>query len=227
MPSSASRRTDRAAAATGALLLQLGFIAAFLHAFSAQTPPQQFQRELIFFLPRLLPKPVPVKTGPAPRATAAPSPFPLFAPPPTTLAAPPSNAPILQNLGRSLFGCAPENYTSLTPRQRTLCPPPGDGAAIQNAPNPMNTPSHTKDEAYWKEELRQKQAPKLLFGLGGAYAADRPMSNEETRVQEMTTWDPCPPIANTPCLYNIGRGYPQPGAAGAPPSIKGVTLHPQ
>ena len=219
-------KRDRVAAATGALLLQLGFIAAFIHAFSTQVPPRQLQHELTFFLPRLRTKPAPVPT--TPRAPSRSEDLPLYVPPLSSLRPPPANdAAILQNLGRSLFGCAPENYANLTPQQRALCPRPGDGVAIQNAPNPMNTPSHAKNEAYWQEELRQKRAPKILFGLGGAYGPDGHMSSEEAQVEEMTTWDPCPPIANVPCLHNFAYGLPQPGAAGTSPSIKGVRLHAQ
>lgn len=231
LPAASLARRQRLAAATGALLLQVAFIAAFLHAFSTQTPPRRLERELTFFLPRLLPKTAPVPT--VPRTSAAPANLPAFVPPFLSIApAPPAapannNAAILQNLGRSLFGCAPENYPNLTPQQRAACPPPGEGVAIQNAPDPLNTRSHVKDEAYWKEELRQKQAPQILFGLGGAYGPGEHLSREEAQVEEMTTWNPCPQIANTPCLHNAAQGLPQPGAAGAPPSVKGVRLHPQ
>ena len=87
------------------------FIMAFLHAFSSQTPPKQLERELTFFLPRLLPKLAPVvPLVPAPRAPSAPLTPPLILPPLSTLrfAPPVGTAPPaanIQNFGRALFGC--------------------------------------------------------------------------------------------------------------------------
>jgi hypothetical protein len=194
-----SRRTDRAAAATGALLLQLGFIAAFIHAFSTQVPPRRLQRELTFFLPRLLPKFAPVTE--APRAPSASPSLPILVPPllplrpaPPIAGAPPAG---LQNFGRALFGCAPETYASLTPQQRALCPPPGQSMTIPQTPNPS---SHTKDEAHWKEELRRQHAPVLLFAPGGAYAAETHTNSADARDHERETWSDCPQISNVPCL---------------------------
>jgi hypothetical protein len=154
MLSSASRRTDRAAAASLALLLQLGFIAAFIYAFSTQAPSPKLEHELTFFLPRLLSKPEPVPSNPAPRETA-----PIFIPPllalPPVAAVPLQEAPSaqsLQSFGQALQGCAPETYSSLTPEQRAHCVRPGDGMAIQQAPNLLGTPPRAKDEAYWQEQ---------------------------------------------------------------------------
>ena len=141
-----------------ALALQTLFIAAFLHALPSMAPPKQLAHELTFFLPRLAPKRELVKTEAAPRAPA----LPVFVPPPLfslpAPAAPPAtSAPpaALQNFGQSLFGCAPENYSNLTPQRQAGCRHPGEGTAIQEPS--WNTPGRAKDEALWQEQFRRKQ----------------------------------------------------------------------
>jgi hypothetical protein len=166
MLSSASRRTDRAAAATGALLLQLAFIAAFLHAYS-QAPParRELAHEITFFLPRLN-KPEPVPSNRALRAAVPALIPPVFTLPPI-IAVPLSETPspqALQNFGQALQGCAPESYASLTPDQKARCVRPGEGVAVQQAPGMMGSPSHVKDEAHWANALAHEQSPVLLPG---------------------------------------------------------------
>jgi hypothetical protein len=85
----------------------------------------------------------------------APVPAVPFAPNPNAIAAPPD----ISHLGQSLFGCAPQTYSSLTPEQRALCPRPGDGVAVQSAPDLMGTRSQVKDEAHWEAELARKKSP--------------------------------------------------------------------
>jgi hypothetical protein len=173
MLSSASDRADRLAAATGALLLQAGFIAAFFYAFSFQAPPPRpLEREEIFFLPPLPrivpakpPEAVPPHAREAPPATATP---PLFVPPPTSVRpspeAPPAQA--LQNFGQALQDCTPGNYENLPPERKARCTRPGEGVAVQQLPNPMGSPSHVKDEAHWEEVWAREQSPAMLPCLG-------------------------------------------------------------
>jgi hypothetical protein len=159
-----SATKDRLTGAVLALLLQIGFIAAFLHALPLMTPPKQLARELTFFLPRLAPAPAPVKTEATPRATS----LPVFVPPPlfSLPASPAPSAPstALQNFGQALFGCAPETYSSLTPQQKAACLRPGEGVAIQEFPNLMGAPSHVKDNARWANALAHEKSPLLLPG---------------------------------------------------------------
>ena len=236
MLSSAARRTDRAAAATLALLLQLGFIAAFLHAFVAQPTPRQMQRELTFFLPRLLPKVEAVKTGPSPRAPAASSPVPLFAPPPATPGAPAAasnNAATLQNLGRSLFDCAPENYASRTPQQRAACPRLGEGFAIREAPPLMGLPSQVKDEAHWEEELAREQSPAMLPCMGFVDVLCLLMKIADGSLSDYGDPKTWPHYEVTQLskgdFYKIEQAYDawHKAHAGAPGSTEGVSVHPQ
>jgi hypothetical protein len=152
---------DRLPSAVLALAVQAGFILAFLHALPLMAPPKQLAHELTFFLPRLAPKPLPARPQAAPPATA----WPVFVPPPLLSlpapSAPSPNAPsnALRNFGRALFGCAPETYSSLTPQQKAACPRPGEGVAIQEAPDPLNTRVRAKDEAVWQEQFRIKHLP--------------------------------------------------------------------
>jgi hypothetical protein len=64
--------------------------------------------------------------------------------------APPSG---LAGFGRSLFGCAPEQYADLTPDERAHCPKPGEGLA-KNDDRDLVTPprSRAKLEAMWQEQ---------------------------------------------------------------------------
>jgi hypothetical protein len=64
--------------------------------------------------------------------------------------APPSG---LAGFGRSLFGCAPEQYANLTQDQRAHCPKPGEGLAKNDDRDLLTPPrSHAKMEAMWQEQ---------------------------------------------------------------------------
>jgi hypothetical protein len=71
----------------------------------------------------------------------------------------------LRDFGRALFGCAPENYAQLSPEERTHCPKPGEGLAL-NPPLalPGEERSHVKDNARWANALAHKQSPIHLPG---------------------------------------------------------------
>lgn len=58
--------------------------------------------------------------------------------------------------------CAPQDYANLPEDQKALCTRPGQGVAVQSAPNLMGVPSAVKDEAHWQAELARKQSPALL-----------------------------------------------------------------
>jgi hypothetical protein len=202
MDSSAFR--DRVPSAVLALALQAAFIFAFLHALPLMAPPRQLEHELTFFLPRLAPQPAPVQTGPALRTPA----LPVFTPPPLfslpAPAAPPTSAPpaALQNFGQSLFGCAPENYSSLTPQQKAGCPRPGEGLAIQEPS--WNTPGRAKDEATYQEQFRRKHLPMpdcpasgswmdCTLALGQIEGAREKQTDKELAYQKEKALRPPPP----------------------------------
>ncbi len=154
------------AGAAGALLLQGGFLFLFLASMPQIAPLVPPGRELIFTLPRLPPpQPLPIvpqtparaqtRSAPVPTPGLA-APAPLIAPPPT------AGLPDLRDFGQALNGCAPERYRNLPPEQQTRCIRPGEGVAIQDAPNLMGSPSLVKDEAHWEAELARKQSPVWL-----------------------------------------------------------------
>lgn len=102
-------------------------------------------------------KPAPVKTT-APRSRLAPS---RPRPGGVTSGAMPSYAPSvappdMTGLGQALFGCAPENLTSLTPDQRAHCANgftrPDDNALVEPK-------SHVKDPLRREAEMRAKNTP--------------------------------------------------------------------
>jgi len=70
--------------------------------------------------------------------------------------APPVQAPDVTGLGQALFGCAPENLTSLTPDQRAHCTNgftrPDDNALVEPK-------SHVQDPARREAEMRTKNTP--------------------------------------------------------------------
>jgi hypothetical protein len=150
------------AGAAGTLLLQGGLFLLFLSSMPKILPPLSLGREMILRLPRLRPAPPPPVPARGPPSIALPvplsppiatAPAPLFAPPP---------AADLHNFGQALNGCAPENYSSLTPDRQARCRRPGEGVAVPQAPNLMGSPDHVKDEAHWETELARKQSPLLL-----------------------------------------------------------------
>jgi hypothetical protein len=155
---------SRIASAALALLVQVALLALLIFSHGAQVARERFEGETIFLLPplpQIVPAPAPPATGPSrPRQTAPPiaaPPSPV--PPPANTAPAPSSAETLRSLGRSVFGCAMENWSNLTREQQSHCQRPGEGVAIQNAPDLMGTPSQAKDEAHWQAEWTREQSP--------------------------------------------------------------------
>lgn len=167
-PTQTPARSSRLAGAAGALLLQGGFLLMFLASMPALRPPPELGHELNLILPRLRP---PSSSPQRPQGV----PGPVTVTPPLFLAPPniPSNAltrpilpaaPGIATFGQALNGCAPEKYSSLPPDQQARCPRPGEGMAIQEAPNLMGSPSHVKDEAHWANTFAHERSPLLLPG---------------------------------------------------------------
>ena len=162
-----SRTQSRITAGFLALVMQAGLLALLIFSHAAQVARDRFEPEAIFLLPplpRIIAPPAPPAAGrplprrPVPDIVAPQSPAaPLY----NAVPAPPS-AEILRNLGRGLFGCSIENWSALSREQQAHCTRPGEGFAIQSAPNLLGTPSHVKDEAHWQAEWAREQSPALL-----------------------------------------------------------------
>ena len=151
MPRATWRR--RASGALLALLVQ-GLFLLLVVLTPAHKVAQFVEKETLLLLPPLAPPPTTIdarepSTLSTTRAIMTPPPD---APPPVMTAplAPPGG---IAGFGRSLFGCAPENYGQLTPDERAHCPKPGEGMA-KNQDNDLANPprSHAKDEALWQEQ---------------------------------------------------------------------------
>ena len=167
----ALRRSDRWTGAVLAILMQAGLLALLIVSRPQFAPPQNLPEELIFVLPRLEKAappapPTPARSGQTtiePR-TAEPVAPPNYTPTP---AAPPD----LQGLGQSIFGCAPETWSSLTPEQRARCPRPGEGSAIREAPDLLHPPpSQAKDGDHWAAELASRKSIRLPCTYVGTHA---------------------------------------------------------
>ncbi len=148
--------TQRLAGLTGALIVQVGLVSLFWYTSAPMGQRLPPPRELLLMLrARPKPPPVPMLIDARPGITA---PRPTVAPPPQSTApvqiVPPSR---LQDFGRSLFGCAPENYANLSAEDRARCPKPGEGLALMPDRDLLTEPkSLAKDEALWKEQMAQK-----------------------------------------------------------------------
>jgi len=160
-PSNAAERlTRRTAGALLAVAVQTLFVAALLLWVVAPRPHVPRQQEIVF---RLVPAAPPLRiigvpAAPA-RRPAASLPAPIAAAPPA--AAPPSG---IAGIGRSLFGCAPENYANLTPEARAHCAKPGDGMAFNPPDGLMVGRSHAKDNSRWANAMAHKQILPMLPG---------------------------------------------------------------
>ncbi len=144
---------QRLAGLTGALLVQVGFISLFIYASVPASRIKPLTKELFLFLrPAQRPTPAEVidargkSLNPLPESRA----LPQSNAPSAIVPAPPSS---LEAFGRSLFGCAPENYARLSAEDRARCPPPGEGLAKRDDRDLLTPPrSRVKDEAYWQEQ---------------------------------------------------------------------------
>ncbi len=68
----------------------------------------------------------------------------------------------LQGFGQALNDCAPENYANLGEDEKAKCARPGEGVAIQQAPDLMGTPSQVKNPARWANALAHEQSAPWL-----------------------------------------------------------------
>jgi hypothetical protein len=148
---------QRSLGAALALAVQAGFVLLVLLSPSHPTRQANQPRETILIFPPLaIPAPSTIDArGPRKKRITAPALIPV--PPPVV--APPSTAPSLAppsgmaGFGRSLFGCTPERYASLSPEERSHCPKPGEGLAHNNDQELITGPrSRAKDEAMWQEK---------------------------------------------------------------------------
>src|SRR3954468_2865199 len=155
--SATTRRAERCAVAALALLMPASLIGLLIVSRPLSAPAPRLSRELIFILPRLVPAPAPSSTRSAPFFAPAPvvplppaATAPFAAPLPQMRAAP--VAPDLSGIGRALQDCNIDNYGSLSPERRKLCPRPGEGLAIQEAPSLGPVRPQAKDEEHWQEQ---------------------------------------------------------------------------
>lgn len=156
----------------GGMIFALGVQALFALLLLYSLPrlgTQPPARETILLLPRraVIPPPIIIdaRQKPRPQAAAVPAAPPrdnAITLPPVLPAAP---SAILQGIGRSLFGCAPEDVGTAEARARcgpmVVARPPPD-ADLMSPP-----PSHIKDEAHWANEWSREHAPLQLPCLGG------------------------------------------------------------
>jgi hypothetical protein len=140
-----------------ALVVQASFVAIVLLSSQRPTPLSTLAHETILILhptPQTAPRSIDARGSvrrPAPVIAPV---SPAIAPLPPVAPSPDIAAPSgIAGFGRSLFVCAPEHYAELTPDERTHCPKPGEGMAINQPPDLLNPPkSHAKDEAMWQEQ---------------------------------------------------------------------------
>lgn len=144
----------RALGASLVLLLHGLLLLALLHALTtpARRTPQS-AREIIF---HLIARPAqPKAQTAAPLAESTPRAPRRVAP--VVAAQPSAPAPDIQGIGKSLFGCALENLSNLTPQQRAAC---STGALARPDGTAVNEPSsHVKDPRRRAAEMAAKTAP--------------------------------------------------------------------
>lgn len=131
------------------LLLHLVLLLALLRGVINPPRPRLVPRETIL---RFLP--VPRMPLPTARAPAARQPVPRSLPVPEVTVPSPLPAPVLRNLGQSLFGCAPENLGNLSAEERARC-----SGMVGRAPGDSDVAmprSHVKDPARRAAEMRAK-----------------------------------------------------------------------
>lgn len=152
----------RAGALCAALAIQAGFVTLFL--LPAPRFPVHEAQERVFLLPPLrkaVTRPPAIARKSVPARTM---PSLLPASPPAVSA--PTAPQDIAGIGRALFGCAPQDYSQLSPDDRRLCDKPG-GDVVRLEPDLMGSPSHVKDEAHWREEWAREKAAPILPCLGG------------------------------------------------------------
>lgn len=158
-PSRTPARSSRLAGATGALLLQGGFLLLFLASMPILRPPPQIERELSLSLPRFVLPPRPQVRGqglPGPVTVTPPLPLPPNALAPRAQIIPPPALTGVPGFGQALNGCAPEKYASLPPDLKAHCPKPGDGVARNQDEIQLSPNLHIKGLAALQEQWDEK-----------------------------------------------------------------------
>jgi len=148
-----SVQRDRVVGLTIALLLQAGFVALLLQSLHVNVAKRLGPQEWIMFLPKL-PAPPPEKTVPRIRARPLEVPLPTVNIP-RLEPAPPAAA--LKDLGRELFGCAPEKFSTLSPEDQAKCR--GFGILPSDGNTVAALRSHVRDPARRTAELAARRAP--------------------------------------------------------------------
>jgi len=157
-----TKMSQRIASAAAALLLQAGFLLLLLQAVQLSPIRKELSREvtLTFLpLPAVWARPA-TQASPGIPSLVRPQVAPLTPPASSVIPAVPPGA--IAGFGQALNDCAPENYENLSPDQKAHCVRPGQGVAVQEAPNLMGTPSEVKDQARWANALAHEKSPPWL-----------------------------------------------------------------
>jgi len=144
---------DRVVGLSIALLLQAGFIAVLVQSLHVNVARKLVPREWILLLPKL-PAPPPEKIVPHIKARPLEAPLPAVSIPRVE---PAPQAVPLSGLGNALFGCAPQNFSNLSPEDQAKC----RGFAM-SPPNPDTVAalrSHVRDPEQRAAELAARRAP--------------------------------------------------------------------
>jgi hypothetical protein len=73
-----------------------------------------------------------------------------------------SVAPPLPGLGRSLFGCRPENYANLSPEEQAACASASNGPRFDGTPDFRDRSDRVSGAALWARQKARKNGPLLL-----------------------------------------------------------------
>lgn len=188
-----TRAQQRIATASAAILVQILLVLLFAHSF-APGRPQEVAREMMALLRPILRPTAPAAPPQArmprmivpPAATAPSTPGERAA---GVLAAPPS---ALEDIGRALFGCAPERYGLLTREEQARCPPPGEGMARLPDAHLLTPPrSQSRDAVMWSEAVAARNFMPNCTGLNSTSDCMMRQGREERRraKQAMAEYD--------------------------------------
>jgi hypothetical protein len=121
-------------------------------------------RETILYLPPLTKPEPPKPVAPPPRESR-----PIVRLPPlpgsraiTIPLSKDNTAPALPGLGRSLFGCRPENFANLSPEDQAACASASNGPKPPGAPDFRDHSDHVPGAALWARQKARKNGPLLL-----------------------------------------------------------------
>jgi len=199
---SASYR-DRLSSAAIALAVQAGLAALLLLSATIihQLPAE---KETIFILPQLQQPKAPMvidgRRRPQLRPPAIPATPPIAAPAPAASSAQDGDNGLLQELGKELAGCKPENAGR-------GCPATDEGVPHQDEAT-LNPPSQVKDAARWQSEIERRNTPPRvpcvsltsnIVGMGGFQIEDRGARLDiSCALKEWRNPTLLPPVSGTP-----------------------------